>query len=511
MSLLDNDEKFGICYTKLISKKLDFTKPLENALVKNDAYEIRVFGDTPRTKAASDCGNEAIADISPYPGPNPLLPDYINIPYFGVFLNKLKKMGYKTGLTLQSLPFDWGLSVKNNGLNQKFKSTLVRLNKLSNKKVVIIAHSYGNVNTQYQLSRMTLAEKQKLIKNWVALAYPSIGGGQVIGGIIAGNPSYPIPNNLNVVSSIANYALSCGTQELRSPDYNEMFKNQEWFKKFLKRVDYENGSATFEETDFPWLPKLTDNCFPNQYSFGTSCALGIYDSSAIPIVKINNKEYHQGQMRDVFNEWPTNSEAIKFFDLIDSDKLYTLDNPEVPVIAIGLRSIPTIEYVTIEEDIFAAIAQNRFPGMTFNKKGGDDSVSVNSLLLAPLKWGYEFDNNVVPNAKPVKIVDYCSLYNQRLTPYDGQNASGESIIKKNEFIGLDCDCISSPDSSLCGHDGMVLENHMLKFLKTILKTNEVGCDQNFEKRIRALRNDYLTDIADRCVQLDSDANFTEEH
>lgn len=67
-------------------------------------------------------------------------------------------------------------------------------------------------------------------------------------------------------------------------------------------------------------------------------------------------------------------------------------------------------------------------------------VPSNTLYLPALKWSYEFKNKKnYKNAKPVKIIDYCSRYNQKENIYD-EKIDGQNEITKNEFIGINCEC-----------------------------------------------------------------------
>ena len=48
---------------------------------------------------------------------------------------------------------------------------------------------------------------------------------------------------------------------------------------------------------------------------------------------------------------------------------------------------------------------------------GDGTVDSNSLFYGPLKWSWEFQQKI-PNAKAVKFIDYCSIYNEKYSIYD---------------------------------------------------------------------------------------------
>lgn len=45
--------------------------------------------------------------------------------------------------------------MKENELNYYFKDNLTRLYQITNKKVVILAHSYGVINGYYQISKLS--------------------------------------------------------------------------------------------------------------------------------------------------------------------------------------------------------------------------------------------------------------------------------------------------------------------------------------------------------------------
>lgn len=51
-----------------------------------------------------------------------------------------------------------------NELNEYFKPNLIRINTITNKKVVIAAHSYGVINAYYQMLKLTQEEKDKMVK-----------------------------------------------------------------------------------------------------------------------------------------------------------------------------------------------------------------------------------------------------------------------------------------------------------------------------------------------------------
>ena len=90
-------------------------------------------------------------------------------------ITALNIAGYRKGLTYQSMPYDFRLSMRLNGLNKIFKKNLKRINKITQKKVIIVSHSLGGVNVLNQLSKINQEEKDKMIAFWISQGTPFLG------------------------------------------------------------------------------------------------------------------------------------------------------------------------------------------------------------------------------------------------------------------------------------------------------------------------------------------------
>ena len=88
--------------------------------------------------------------------------------------NKLIGMGYENNFSLAALPYDFRESVCE---NTQFKQTLTELLKLlinnTKKNVVIIAHSYGNLNILYQIANDAFIKDS--IKHIISIGPPFLG------------------------------------------------------------------------------------------------------------------------------------------------------------------------------------------------------------------------------------------------------------------------------------------------------------------------------------------------
>jgi pimeloyl-ACP methyl ester carboxylesterase len=102
----------------------------------------------------------------------------------------LKNAGYITGLNLQALPYDWRISYTENSLNTLFAQTMKRLWEKTGKKVVIVAHSFGNMQVAHNLWKMPQADKDQYIARYIALAPPYLGSAQLVAGTIGYDSRY---------------------------------------------------------------------------------------------------------------------------------------------------------------------------------------------------------------------------------------------------------------------------------------------------------------------------------
>ena len=67
------------------------------------------------------------------------------------FIQELKRIGYQTGLSFQTVPYNWYYGLNFNELNPVFENVLKRLYKYTGKKTTIVAHSFGTVVTMKNL------------------------------------------------------------------------------------------------------------------------------------------------------------------------------------------------------------------------------------------------------------------------------------------------------------------------------------------------------------------------
>ena len=542
-------KKPGNCFAEFMKVKVDFTKPIKDSILKTKGYQIKVFGSTKSTEKESKCGDGVISNVLP-------LPDIIQpkiTKFFDFLYKKAKKMGYKRGLTYQSLPFDWRKSYTNNRLSEIFIPNLKRIFKITKKKLILIGHSLGVRNIYYQLLNIDQEIKDLMVKNFSGIGGNFLGSWFSNTGITVGSDWWTILkyfglSNKNTIDFMAN---TLSGYEARNYDPFVLFENEKWFEKIKNRMNYENDVFDdFKKSGFDFLPKKNDICSSKENNFDSRCIMGFFNSTKHYTMSVNGRKYHKKDLDKLSEEIKVIEKVKEFLEITKQKNLNKLKNPGVTYIPFVLRTYPTAEIFIWNKEIKPFLKKNKYyPPDKIIYSYGDETVSTTSTLMAPLKWAYEFDQNI-PNAKPIKIIDVCSSFNQRNSVYDdfGQfnnNQSSFHILNflyyfgnidnkkqndnkisknnyhfinlkksekinlksgyqmtKNEFIGMNCEDFNKKIPASATHSMMISDKYWIEFFTNILKVNEISFSEKYEKFIDQLDDEYLNSMGrDDCPQI----------
>ena len=162
MNMFSPFERPGNCLAILIKLKVNFKNKIEDAIEEVKGLKIKVYGNTEKTKN-SGCGDKAISNMVNTSSQPELTKMWAK------FFDKAKKMGYLPGLTYQSIPYDWRKSFLNNKISQIFLPNIKRLKKITNKKVVIMSHSFGVRVVYWNLLKISQTDKNQNIKLWAGV------------------------------------------------------------------------------------------------------------------------------------------------------------------------------------------------------------------------------------------------------------------------------------------------------------------------------------------------------
>ena len=493
-------EKTSMCLSFFLGIKVDFSKPIEKSFKKKKGVEVRVFGQSPQTEEGGKCGDGAVTNLFPFPF------QIRKTKTWSKFYEKVKKMGYRRGLTYQTLPFDFRRSFTNNGMEQIFEKNVKRLNKLTNKKVVLIAHSQGVRVTYHQLTKMNQEKKNKLIKNFVGIGGNFFGSYYIDESMLIGSADYLMFQifgiHFDATLSINSHMYS--TYEARVRDPYDIYNGQEWFEAYKNRIKYENGEIGYPESGFDFLPSVEEKCSPENFDLPSDCRMGLFDSEKNFYIKINGTEYYRKDIDDMHKSWnvtDTNIES-RYIDITKNTDFTKFENPGVPFLNFILRTFKTPKQMIWDEDLTEYIKKRKVYEPEKVWGYGDEVLDTTSLLISSLKWAYEFDHKKNKNAKPVKIIDVCSNYNEKYFVYDKNDSNEEFEVTKNEFFGINCDCMLDDNPTNCSHGLLVSDSYLIKTVSNIIQTNEIGYDEDFGKYIDSLNENYIKELTfNYCPQI----------
>jgi hypothetical protein len=498
LSIFTYKENNNYCFAKFAKQNIDFTKPVEDSVIENDAFKIRLFGNTPATKSFFQCGDGATQNLIP-------LGSHFQKKETRAFLamhGLLRSRGYIAGLTYQTLPYDFMRSYRANTLREAFKEAVDRLYALSNKKVVIMGHSLGNVNILHQLNRLSPEDKAQKIKLWIAAGPPFLGAIKMNKGLLSGEDDFIFMKNLvglklrPGIEGLGNIQIS---YILTAKDPFSLYKDEKWFAAIQKRTQYEEGKGSVDESGFAFLPPTTAECSPkNFFTFAKNCTLGLYDTSKAPMARILNETYTLAQQDELYGRWNTTVNASAFIKHNNDLEFLKLANPGVPMAVVMVRTQPTIKTLTYRHNITQFIMRNTYYYPDIATHYGDGTVPAWSQVIPPLKWAWEFDHKSQDGVQPVKIVDMCSNYNRRESPFDTTDANGVKHSTKNDFISIGCECMKSRNPQPCAHAAMISDQAFLNFLGNSLQTGENGLTDEHRRHIEGLTDEYLTRVSEEC-------------
>lgn len=489
----------GKCFASFMKLEIDFKKKIENSLKKTKGFQIRVFGNTKETEKKSGCGDNVITDMLP----SPIQLDVTKM--WEKFLLKAKLMGYRRGISYQALPYDWRLSFKNNKLGDIFFPNVKRIFGITGKKVVLVGHSFGVRNIYYQLLKIPQVLKDKMVRVWAGVGGNFLGSWYSDIDLVAGTNIFQFLFifGLGIPSIVETINNSLSVYEARSRDHFKLFEGEEFFERIKARMDYERDYFDdFEKSGFDFLPKKTDICSSKNSNFDQACIMGFFNSKEYNIMSINKKKYYMKDLDKLISDYQLVKDSKNFIQHTKQEDFLKLENPGVSYISFSLRTMPTTS-----TQIWNSTLKDKIKNGKYYKPDkiiysyGDETIPTISLLLAPLKWAHEFEKKK-KNSKPIKIIDVCSIYNQRNSIYDKTDENSEFEINKNEFIGMNCEDFDKkiPDSAC--HSKMISDKYFIEFFGNILLSNEKSFSEEYEKFVDEMDSEFLDGMTrDDCPQI----------
>jgi hypothetical protein len=270
------------------------------------------------------------------------------------------------------------------------------------------------------------------------------------------------------------------------------------------------GEQNLTKKGISFWPDADEDCSEN-FGIGNSCRLDLFNQSNVPIITVEGRGYKAKEVRSYFENDNTYDSRIKqMFQIYDIPgvKGGVFQNLAIPIIAIFTTKIATANELIYNQDPGPFRRNQTFypPDQTIYR-GGDGRCSTYSQLIFPLKWAIDHEENLTKNGPestetgPVKFVEFCSLKNQKISPYDHPLIDQVSIgnfnftdgiynknyfdrlgqidskfdqelkIEKNEYIGLGCKCLDNREGQrarnsggACDHTEQMSDENLVHFV-----------------------------------------------
>lgn len=493
-SLLDPRASAKQCFKRLLG--LRHVKKGDQFYTESPkGVTVLPVGLTPETVFSSRCGFDAITNMLPVQ--LPFLPDKFN--QYENLRIKLEAMGYKIGLTAQALPYDWRLSMHRNQVSHKMEGMLSSMKDITGKRVSIIAHSYGNVNTLNVLNQMPQSSKDRLVQRFFAVGPPFLGSPTSFFMLIGGVSKYYVARmGIDFATFKGTLATFPGVYDLMPRRTWSLYKDAPWMKSVLKRIAMEDNQSPVESLTpaedivDSIFPPVKEKCFLPGWNFRPeTCVTGMKEFYHLG--KIHGEEVTVENMDETLKKYSYDAHATELLKMdVRRNEYDRMENPGVQV---------TILYSTLGksksfyEYVLDPTAKSKIETAEFveadriTEASGDDSVLTASSLVPGFKWAYE-NFKSIKNAKPVIFAEVCSTVNPRNSIFE----IGTKQVLQNEYQSIACKCVVGNPGG-CAHLGMVSDVGVVEYLANSLLDGQLAEDS------KNYTEDDLSKIVKQCKLL----------
>lgn len=468
---------FGIRNDVSTNKLLTTEHPGVKIITYGEAQDDSDYSD-------SDCGFESIINLLP-------LPDMLQLgfQYFRDLKLQFESLGYKAGITMQALPYDFRKAPDENDLGnskQKFKNTLTALNKITGKGVVIVAHSMGNFQTVHNLWKMDQATKDKLVSKYIAIAPPYMGSPEAVGYAFGLDKGFNFKADMGLTpqdfKDVINNMPS--TFVLMSKPTFSLMTKQPWYAELRKRMDADEQMRSYKSTDkvIGLFPSHDEKCQHQLKHRDNNCIIGIKDVRNV--VTIGREVFTEDKIEEALKKYSYAPHASYMYNKYsDMGGFHELKHPGVPTVIIYGNIIDTPLHVKWDSDPRSTVNQGKFyPPDDVEYGMGDGTVHTASALLPGIKWAHDFLDKV-PGSKPVHLIELCSEVNRRTAVYDDRDSDK---ITDNAVYGINCECrgklLFKSKGGDCDHMHMVMDPNLVEFVANSAQDNKKG---NYKGSVQA--------------------------
>ena len=518
MSFIQPTPSTRQCFTGIMKEHIDITNG-KITHKKNPGIEIMTIGESPHSKGyeQSKCGFHSISNLIEFD-----ILKIRRIQEMGYYANMEKAFegaGFISGLTMQALPYNWRKGYAENRLHYKLNRTVTMLHEITGKKVNIVAHSMGNLNTLHNLWRMPQKQKDQMIGHYIAVAPPLLGSEQLTFALFGNYPGFALQfmresqkeeqqanldnienSDQQVTDNVKSSWFSLGITPKMMEDalmllptiyqllprfFFKMHEDTPWMAALQERIKEETENLKHNPKNFinKFFPSSKEDCNPgfsqrNQNEkkkfdpdgeVDAKCKLGFKDFwnfGSVEGYEINPST--MGYLMDAYSFLP---ESRKAWNWARDARFDEMINPGVQTTLLYSTHIASQIKAYFKEDprIRTMSQEFYYPWYTFGF--GDGSVSTGSAISPFIKWAWEFENKK-PDSKPVVMAELCGIKDTSESLFD----KGTDHVGKNKYVGVSCNCREKDkvvDGAKCNHSNMVGDSGLVSFvLKSALSKNK---------------------------------------
>ena len=343
----DGDNKNNTCFgyfMQYFNSPEECPKMKPDSTIDNEKYicryhpavKITYYGGTNKTESGSKCGLRGIENIVDS-GEIFIRDDWVNsgasVGFYGIN-SRLQEMGYRPGFSLAGLPYDFRRFIKtNDDFTNKLFDIVNTLYRNTGKKVIVIGHSYGNLNLLNFLTQSNNLFKEK-IKRFVAIAPPFIGAPKAVQSLTLGTHEFRTEIagfiiDLNIIAQKLYSSITPSSYELMIKPHFEILKDKFEYEQFTSAIaerillerkcekdgcdnNYIKENSKYFNEIFKFFPKLD----------GAECSEDFKD----PKYKLL-EEYKKKKYQDILNLIPTYSKCkFRMFDYENCPVIIYSDN-----------------------------------------------------------------------------------------------------------------------------------------------------------------------------------------
>ena len=336
------------------------------------------------------------------------------------------------------------------------------------KKVIIFAHSFGNYQTVHNLTKMTQADKDKMVARYVALGPPYIGATATTRMIFSLDNMFSEDIKVTEVGITGpmfkqTVALMKGLYNLMPKDTFRVLKDRPFMQAIHARIDAEkHGYNIITNTVLDLLPGVLETCMPGFTSRDQFCKFSFVDLTTFG--EITGTPMTHDTIEDLFEQYGCIDGAKEIYESVKSPLFEELTNPGVQTNVVFSSTLSTLYQIQYEENPKLKTSNNRYVAPTNETHAyGDGRVLNTSAIVAALKWAEDFQQGQ-PGAKPINIIETCSVWKRRTSVFE----PGTKSVDNNAYFGYDCDCggtIQNPsDGGGCQHVPFISDPKFVRFM-----------------------------------------------